>query len=105
MNIWLMMIIIGICTYAIRLSFIILWGKFQIPPILQSALRFVPPAILSALILPDLLPQPLGIPGSILNPRLLAGLVAIIVAWRTKNVILTVVVGMLVLLLLQTVLP
>jgi branched-subunit amino acid transport protein len=35
------------------------------------------------------------------NPRLLAGLLAIIVAWRTKNVMYTILVGMLALWLLQ----
>ncbi|MCA9949547.1 MAG: AzlD domain-containing protein [Anaerolineales bacterium] len=37
------------------------------------------------------------------NGRLLAGLVAIIVAWKTKNVLLTIIVGMIVLWLLQAI--
>ena len=33
----------GAITYGIRLSFILLWGKFTLPPALQRSLRFVPP--------------------------------------------------------------
>ncbi len=104
MNIWLMMVIIGVITFGIRLSFIILWGHLEIPVIAQRALRFVPAAVLSALILPDILPQPFGFPATLTNPRLWAGILAVLVAWRSRNVILTVVVGMAALLLLQTIL-
>jgi len=45
----------GIITYAIRLSLILLLGRLTVPPLVQRALRFVPPAVLSALILPELL--------------------------------------------------
>jgi branched-subunit amino acid transport protein len=64
-------------------------------------LRYVPPAVLSAIIFPELL-----MPGGTLtigwgNVRLFAGLAAALVAWRTRNVLLTIVVGMGVLYLLQ----
>jgi len=101
MNIWLMMVIIGIITFGIRLSFIILWGRLEISPLAQRALRFVPAAVLSALILPEILPQPFGFPATFTNPRLWAGILAGIVAWRTRNVILTVIAGMAILLLMQ----
>jgi branched-subunit amino acid transport protein len=57
-------------------------------------LRFVPPAVLSAIILPDLL-RPDGVWAlSFGNVRLLAGILAALVAWRTKNALLTIGVGM-----------
>ena len=46
---------IGAITYGIRLSFILLWGKITLPPALQRSLRFVPPAVLSAIIFPEIL--------------------------------------------------
>lgn len=101
MNIWLMMVIIGVITFGIRLSFIILWGKIEIPALVQRALRFVPAAVLSALIMPEILPQPFSFPDTAVNPRLWAGILAAIVAWRSRNMILTVVVGMAALLLIQ----
>lgn len=100
-SLWLTMIAAGILTYVIRLSFIQLFTKMEIPPLLRRGLRLVPPAVLSALIAPDLL-----LPDGILdlsptNLRLLAGLLATFVAWRTKNVVMTIAVGMAALLLLQ----
>ena len=101
MNIWLIMLLTGILTYAIRLSFILFYGKKSMPPLLQQGLRFVPPAVLSAIIFPELLVREGELDLSFGNPRLLAGILAALVAWWTKNVILTIVAGMVILLLLQ----
>ena len=57
MTLWLTMLGMGAITYAIRLSFILLWGKITLPPALQRSLRFVPPAVLSAIIFPEILRQ------------------------------------------------
>jgi len=89
MNLWITILIIGLLTFAIRLSFILLFGVIEVPLLLRRALRFVPAAVLSAIILPDLLLR-IGLD----NDRLLAGLVAIGVAWLSKNVLLTIAVGM-----------
>jgi branched-subunit amino acid transport protein len=94
MNVWITMLLAGILTYAIRLSFILLFGRLEIPPLLQRALRFVPPAVLTAIIFPELLIQDGSLALSPGNARLLAGLLASVVAWRTKNVMLTIVAGM-----------
>ena len=101
MSIWLTIIIAGLLTYATRLSFIYLQGKVSIPDTLKRALRFVPPAVFTAIFLPELLVTEGMLNVSLGNGRLIAGLLAIIVAWRTKNVILTIVVGMLTLWVLQ----
>jgi branched-subunit amino acid transport protein len=104
MSVWLVMLAVGLVTFATRLSFILLFGRFSVPPGLQRALRFVPPAALTAIILPELLAPGGTVNISLNNVRLLAGLVAIIVAWRSKNIFLTILIGMAVLLLLQTLL-
>ena len=101
MNVWLIMLLAGILTYAIRLSFILFYGKKSMPARLQQGLRFVPPAVLSAIIFPELLMREGELDLSFGNPRLLAGILAALVAWRTKNVLLTIVAGMVILLLLQ----
>jgi branched-subunit amino acid transport protein len=95
----------GIVTYAIRLSLIVLMGRIEVPPLVRRALRFVPPAVLSALILPELL-----LPGGVLdlslgNARLLAGALAALIAWRSRNALLAIAVGMVALWILQAALP
>ncbi len=104
MTTWLIVLGMGLITYLIRLSLVALMGRINVPPIIQQALRFVPPAVLSAIIFPELL-RPNGTldisPG---NVRLLAGILAALVAWRTKNVLLTIAVGMLALWVLGAVL-
>jgi branched-subunit amino acid transport protein len=104
MNVWLTILGAGIITFAIRLSLIALMGRVQVPPLIQRALGFVPPAVLSAIIFPELLLRNGALDVSPGNIRLLAGVLAALVAWRTKNVLLTIGVGMAVLWILQAVL-
>jgi branched-subunit amino acid transport protein len=54
----------------------------------------VPPAVLTAIVVPELLYRNDQIDVSLTNARLLAGLIAIVVAWRTKNALITIGVGM-----------
>lgn len=100
-NIWLVMLLGGALTFGMRFSFIYLFGRFDIPETLQRALRFVPPAVLSAIVFPDLLMPSGRLDLSLGNYRLLAGFVAVLVAWWTKNTLLTILAGMTALLLLQ----
>jgi branched-subunit amino acid transport protein len=100
---WLTLIAIGMLTYAIRLSFIMLFGKIEMPSFLMRALRFVPVAVLSAIILPALFLDGSRLNLSLGNARLIAGMLAVVVAWRTKNALLTIAVGMVGLWLLQVV--
>ena len=104
MTLWLTIIAMGLVTYALRLSLIALLGRFEVPPLVSRGLRFVPPAVLSAIFVPELV-QPGGkLNLSLGNARLLAGLLAMLVAWRTRNVLLTVAVGMVSLWILQSLL-
>lgn len=97
---WLTMLLVGLGTYGTRLSFILLFGRRDIPAVVRRALRFVPPAVLTAIIFPELLLPGGQLELSLANERLLAGLFAALVAWRSKNVILTIVAGMAMLVLL-----
>ena len=87
-------------TYLIRLSFTVLFPAERLPRIFQKGLRFVPPAILSAIVLPELLSPEGYLDISLQNTQLIAGIVAAAVAWRTKNTWLTILVGMVALWLL-----
>ena len=104
MALWLTVIAMGLVTFAIRLSLIGTLGKLTLPPLLVRGLRFVPPAVLAAIVVPELV-----LPGgefdfSLGNARLLAGALAALVAWLTRNVILTVIIGMLALWILTALL-
>ncbi len=98
---WLTIIIAGVLTYATRLSFIIFYGKIKMPGIVEQTLKFVPPAVLTAIFFPELLLDNGQLYISPGNARLLSGILAILVAWRTKNVTYTIVIGMLALWIFQ----
>ena len=101
MTLWLMLLVIGAITYAIRLSCIGLLGQREMPALLLKALRFVPIAVLPAIILPQLFLRNNTLVLSLQNPRWIAGMLAGVVAWRTRNVLLTIAVGMVALWVLQ----
>jgi branched-subunit amino acid transport protein len=55
----------------------------------------VPPAVLSAIILPEMLIHNGQVTFTLANPRLFAGILAILVAWRFRSTFLTIIAGML----------
>jgi branched chain amino acid efflux pump len=101
MNVWLVLLIGGLITFAIRFSFIYLFGKFHIPETVRKALHYVPPAILSAIVFPELFMPSGTLDVSFVNHRLLAGVVAVVVAWFSRNTLVTILAGMVALFLLQ----
>ena len=104
MNLWLVMLLGGLLTFGIRLSFILLLEKLTVPDWLRRALYYVPPAVLTAIIFPEIFLHSGTFNTSLLNPRLIAGILAVIVAWRTRNAFLTVATGMAVLWIVQALL-
>ncbi len=98
---WLIMIAVGILTFGIRLSFIVILDRWQPPPLIQRSLRFVPVAVLAAIIVPELILRGGKPDVTFANLRLIAGIVAMLVAWKTKNIVWTIIAGMGVLLMLQ----
>jgi branched-subunit amino acid transport protein len=104
MSIWRVMVFAGLLTFGTRLSFILLLDRIKVPDWFRRGLRFVPVAVLSAIILPELVTRNNALDLSLHNPQLYAGALAILVAWRTKNVLLTISIGMGALLIIQFVL-
>jgi branched-subunit amino acid transport protein len=88
------MILGGVVTVLIRVSFIYLLGRVEIPDWMRRALGFVPPAVLTAIWVPELLFREGALDISLDNARLLAGVLAALVAWRTRSVMWTIGVGM-----------
>ena len=103
LTLWLAILGAGAVTFALRLSFIALLRRVEIPHFLGRALRFVPAAVLTAVIIPLLFHEDDALNVSIGNERLLAGLFAALIAWRTRSVLFTLGGGMAVLWALQAV--
>lgn len=98
-TIWLVIVAAGVGTLALRLSFILLFGRIDtVPPRVVGVLRYVPAAVLAALVAPAIvsLSMAAGDPaGLTYDPvKVVAGAVAAVVAWRTESVLYTIAVGM-----------
>ncbi|QGG95631.1 AzlD domain-containing protein [Actinomarinicola tropica] len=91
-RVWTAILLAGAGTYAMRASFIVAARRLAtVPPWADRILRQIPPAALAALIVPSLV----RIDGELdlWQPRLAIGVLAGLVAWRTRNVAVTLVVG------------
>jgi branched-subunit amino acid transport protein len=86
----------ALVTFAVRYPALALITRATLPPRVLATLKFVPPAVLTALIVPALLaPDGDQLNFSLHNDFLVAGLVTMLVAWRSKNLLLTLGIGML----------
>lgn len=101
MSLWLTILLAGLLTFGTRLSFILLLDRIKVPDWFRRGLRYVPAAVLSAIILPELATRNNALELSGRNPQLWAGALAVLVAWRTKNMLLTILAGMAAWLLFQ----
>ncbi len=92
-EVWIAILLAGAGTFAMRASFIVAAKRLStVPPWTDRILQQIPPAALAALVLPALV-RPEG-ELDLWQPQLAAGLLAALVAWRTRNVGLTLVVGL-----------
>ena len=93
--VWGIILVIAVGTLALRVSFIVLFGRLDdVPAWLERLLELVPPAAIAALVFPSLVYLDGSLALSPGNDRLVAGLVATVVAWRTESLLATVAVGM-----------
>lgn len=91
-RIWVAIILSGIGTYAMRASFLVFAHRLaDVPPGVQRLLRQIPPAALASIVVPALLRPEARL--DVWQPRLLAGVLAALVAWKTRNIALTLTVG------------
>lgn len=102
MKLWLAIVAVGALNYASRLSFIAAFGRRSMPAWLRRPLKFVPAAMLTALILPMVVGASTAAPAlAFAEPRVIAAIVAAVVAWFTRSTLKTLAVGMIVLWVLQ----
>jgi branched-subunit amino acid transport protein len=93
-NEFLMIFGMMLVTFGVRYPVLALVGKIELPKPVLRALKYVPPAILAAIIVPELLFREDQLYIALDNSYLVAGIFAALVAWRTKNLLLTIVLGM-----------
>lgn len=93
MQIWLMILGMLAITFATRYSFFA-WPNLRFPRLIEQALHYVPVSVLTAIVVPGMLmPE-----GEWLlawdNAYLLAGVLAILVAVLTRNLLATIAIGL-----------
>lgn len=82
-------------TFGARYVPMALLRRFTLPDPLLRGLAYVPPVVLMAIVAPAmLLPTDNRLDVSLGNAYLWAGLFAFVIAWRWKNLLLTIVAGM-----------
>ena len=100
LKLWAVIVAVGALNYASRLSFIAFFARRSMPPLLARALKYVPAAMLTALIVPMVVDWK-GAAADFATPRVAAALVAAAVAFVTRSTLKTLAAGMAVLWLLQ----
>jgi branched-subunit amino acid transport protein len=101
---WAASAAIALGTYLTRASFVVLLAGRRVPPWARRLLAYIPCSVLPALVVPAVLLAP-GAEGTLaaapLSPKAFAAVLAALVAWRTRSVLGTILVGMGALLLLR----
>jgi branched-subunit amino acid transport protein len=104
-KVWIVIVLVGTLNYLSRLSFIAFFSRRTMPVLLERALRYVPAAMLTALIVPMIVTAPPTSVAGIAAPRVIAATIAVVVAYHTRSTILTLGCGMVAVWVLQALLP
>jgi branched-subunit amino acid transport protein len=84
----------ALVTFAVRYPVLAFVSRAPLPPRVQEALHYIPPAVLAAIIAPAILMPGGKLDLTYTNAYLVAALVAVIVSWATRNLLLTILLGM-----------
>lgn len=94
---WLLLIAAALGTFALRFSFLALLEKVDMAPWFQRALKYVPPAVMGALVASTLLVADDQLTLHWQNPKLLAAIAAAAVGYFARSLLWTILTGLLVL--------
>ena len=81
-------------TFGVRYSVLAVLSRSKLPTVVLQALQFVPVAVLSAIVIPMLLAPAGVLELNVRNHALVAGVLAIAVAAASRNLLLTIALGM-----------
>ncbi|HEY9889400.1 MAG TPA: AzlD domain-containing protein [Candidatus Obscuribacterales bacterium] len=84
----------ALVTFLIRYPILALSGRLQLPERWLQALNYVPPAVLTAIIVPAVLVEENALWLGWQNPRLAGAIAALAIGLWRKNLLLTILVGM-----------
>ena len=84
----------SLVTFSTRYPVLVYLSRRQLPKTFKQALGYVPPVVLAAIIVPEVMAPGGQVQFSFSNSALAASLVSIFISWRTKNLLLTIIVGM-----------
>ena len=104
LKIWGIIVLVGALNYLSRLSFIAFFARREMPRLMARALRYVPAAMLTALIVP-MITAPDASGAWHIDARVPAAIVAGVIAFATRSTLWTLVGGMAALWVLRVVLP
>ena len=83
-----------IATFSVRYVMFGASSRIQLSPGLLNGLRYVPPVVLTAIVVPEVLLSEGALSVSYLNARLVGAIAASITGSLTQNLLLTIVIGM-----------
>jgi branched-subunit amino acid transport protein len=90
---WLILGMMAV-TFGVRYASLALVGRFTLSPAVIRALGYVPVAVLTAITVPYMLYRDSGFSASYTNPYLVGGILAIVISYFTRNLLITISVGL-----------
>ena len=91
---WLSIIIAGILTYFTRMTMIALVSRDMLGDKIKAVLAYVPSAVFPAIIFPAVFINDYGTFIEMNDPKIFAAIVAIVVGYFSRNVIATILSGL-----------
>ena len=92
---WLSIIIAGVLTYLTRMTMIALVSREMLGDKIKAVLEYVPSAVFPAIIFPAIFINDFGSFVEINDPKIFGAIVAVIVGYFSKNIIATILAGLL----------
>ncbi|MEO1619951.1 MAG: AzlD domain-containing protein [Cyanobacteria bacterium J06632_3] len=84
----------AIATFSIRYIMFGASSRITLSPALLNALKYVPPVVLTAIVVPEVLLTDGSLALGLENARIVGAIAAIIISATSKNLLLTIVLGM-----------
>jgi len=94
MNEGLLILGMMLATFSVRYVMFGASSRIQLSPALLNSLRYVPPVVLSAIVVPEVMLSEGVLSVGVMNARLVGAIAAIFISYTTRNLLLTIVVGM-----------
>ena len=91
---WLSIIIAGILTYFTRMTMIALVSRDMLGERFKAVLAYVPSAVFPAIIFPAIFINDYGLFVEINDPKIFGAIVAVFVGYFSKNIIATILSGL-----------